>query len=111
LIVCLIFGASFISDCSINGFQFSVQDMIFMNFGYIGTSSGFIFLTLGIKYGSAGIVQAVENLKVTWMTLIIMVLSRGQKMPNLSQFFGMFCGVIGGSIIVLNKPQPKSSDG
>jgi drug/metabolite transporter (DMT)-like permease len=85
--------------------------MIFMNSGYIGTSSGFIFLTLGIKYGHAGIVQAVENLKVTWMTLIIMLLSQGQKMPNLSQFFGMFSGVIGAMIIVLNKPKPMSTDG
>jgi ABC-type transporter Mla subunit MlaD len=62
-----------------------------------------------MKYGNAGIVASLENLKVTWQTLIIMVISQFQKVPSNSQFAGMTCGVIGGIFIALNKPKPAQA--
>jgi uncharacterized membrane protein len=103
----LIWGTIFMIGQHQNGWQYDLGDLLFANCGYLGTTSALIFLTLGLKYGYAGIVQAVENLKVTWHTLLIMALTQGQKMPNGSQFFGMACGVIGGILIVLYKPKPK----
>jgi hypothetical protein len=71
------------------------------------TSAAVMFQALGLKHGFGGIVQSIESLKVTWQTSIIIILSGGQKMPSLTQFAGMFYGVLGGIIIVLNKPKSK----
>ena len=63
---------------------------------------GIISLSVGLKYGTAGPVQAIENQKTTIQTLLEAAVQRNLPLPI--QWGGLVCGIFGVTIIVC---QPK----
>jgi drug/metabolite transporter (DMT)-like permease len=101
-----IYGGIFILDTYKNGLLFTVEDFFIMNIVYFFSAGAMTFQALGLKNGLAGVVSALENMKVTWQTIMLIVISGGEQMPSESQFLGMASGVAGAMIIALNKPKP-----
>ena len=62
---------------------------------------GNITLGKGIQYGIAGPVEAIENSKVVVQTIMVIIFDH--KWPNILQYFGIATGVLGVSIIILQK--------
>ena len=77
--------------------------MAIMTLSSYSANGGGVFLTLGLKHGKGGIVQAVENMKAVWQTLIVLLLTKGNQMPTFIQVIGMLLGLFGTSIIFMNK--------
>ena len=63
---------------------------------------GIISLSIGLKYGTAGPVQAIENQKTTIQTLLEAIVQSNMPLPI--QWGGLACGVVGVTVIVC---QPK----
>lgn len=71
---------------------------------------GIISLSIGLKYGTAGPVQAVENQKTTIQTLLEAAVQR--NLPTIIQWGGLAAGIIGVTIIVCQpkKEAPKEEE-
>lgn len=50
---------------------FTTHDIVIASASYLFTNVGGLLSSLSIKYGKAGVVQGLENLKALWLTLIM----------------------------------------
>lgn len=63
----LIYGTWFMIDTYFSGvYLFTTTDFLQLNFAYTIFSGAMLFQAMGLKNGLAGVVSALENLKVTW---------------------------------------------
>ena len=60
-----------------------------------------VTMNLALLYGMGGIVQAIENLKTVWQTVMVVVLL--SQMPTLQEIVGCAVGLAGVTVIVMNK--------
>ena len=90
----------FLYDRYVNGMRYQGWDMLYMTGAQFMGSFGMVMITLALQRGKGGIVQAIENLKVPWQVIIMIVGSGGAKLPTLLQWLGMLIGVAGATIIV-----------
>ena len=57
--------------------KYSIWEIFLYCLAYYLKDIACVFITLGIKYGKGGIVDAIKNLSVLWQTLIIIIVSHG----------------------------------
>ena len=62
---------------------------------------GIVSLTSAVQYGKGGPVQAIENLKIVWHVLITSIFMG--DLPTIMEVLGCLSGIVGVTIIVLNK--------
>lgn len=67
----------FLYDYFVNGMRYEFVDLIYYTISFMLAVTGMIFLTLGVKYGKGGVCQAIENLKVLWHVLIMIIVTGG----------------------------------
>jgi hypothetical protein len=64
-------------------------------------ATGIFALSYAYRFGKGGAVMAIENSKNIIQTLMVMVLDG--IIPNVLEFSGMFVGMLGVMVIVLQK--------
>jgi hypothetical protein len=57
---------------------YSLIDICVSSFATILANMGSIFITSGIQCGQAGVVQAIDNLKGLWLTILVAIFKTGQ---------------------------------
>ena len=92
----------FIYDVNKYG-KYEKNDLILSVISFYFQNVGCIYITYAIKMGKGGIVDAVDNLKSLWQTLIVVILSKFEKMPTNLQILGMTSGLLGATIIFINQ--------
>ena len=98
--VSILFLPVFIYGLYTNPDQFTAYDIMMFTLTYYIKETGLVMLTLAIKYGHGGPVDAIKNLSVLWQTIIMAIVSNGKQMPTLHQTSGMLLGLLGGNIIL-----------
>jgi drug/metabolite transporter (DMT)-like permease len=68
---------------------------------YILSNTGALFSYQSIKYGKAGVVQGIENLKVVWLTIMMSII-QGQ-LPTHLQTAGIITGLVGALVILADR--------
>ena len=80
---------------------YSLVDILLANTQMALVYIGSIAVSGALKYGKAGHVLAVENLKVVWQVILTIVISG--SIPNLMEVYGCALGMIGVACIVIAK--------
>ena len=77
---------------------FTSKDIIYANLGIFFVTISIVSGTFAMKYGKPETCQAIDCLKVIFMTGIMIPVSG--LIPSLVQVVGMLCGVLGAFIVI-----------
>ena len=100
LISAFMYLPCFIWVC-VNGHGYDLSDILTANTMQVLNYVGTIAVSGALKFGKAGHVLAVENLKVVWqVTLLILIQG---SLPNVMEVIGCSLGMMGVACIVFSK--------
>ena len=85
------------------GNVFSLMDLFVATVVVVTVTFGVIFLSRALQCGIAGPVQAIENTKTVITTLMCVIFLN--QIPNLMQIFGLLAGLLGVTVIVVQKKE------
>ena len=68
----------FLFDYFYNGMRYKAEDFFLLASSQLCGSTGMVCINVAVKYGKGGIVQTIENLKVPWTTILLLLMSGGK---------------------------------
>ena len=85
---------------------YDVKDVLIGSVARLFCTTALIFLGQSLRFGKAGPIQAIDNQKSTWTTLIFGVAYH--QWPNMIQIIGMIIGFIGINVFIFGKDEKDS---